>query len=139
LISILTSSAPVKATCIDLGSKNITGEDEIFAMWYAQLHDGSGGTISFGEFLKAFSADIQRRGELLRPTTIEYSLTRTLYWNEIAIEKVIITGFFEKTELSSKRSFRLTDQVWMIMNQLFDKRRLTLSKSRLIWNLPPDC
>jgi len=127
-----------KATCIDLGSKTITGEDEIFAMWYAQLHDGNGGTISFGEFLKAFSAEVQRRGEHLETTTIEYPLTRTLYWNEIAIEKVIITGFFEKTDLSSKRSFRLTDQVWMIMNELFDKKKLTLSKSGLIWNLPPD-
>jgi hypothetical protein len=29
--------------------------------------------------------------------------------------------------------------VWMIMNELFDKRKLILSKSGLIWNLPPDC
>lgn len=125
-----------KATCIDLGSKTIIGEDEIFAMWYVQLHDGNGGFISFGEFLKAFSSEVQRRGDLLNPTTIEYPLTRTLYWNDTAIEKVTITGFFEKTDLSSKRSFRLTDQVWMIMNELFNNRRLTLSKSGLIWNLP---
>jgi hypothetical protein len=127
-----------KVTCIELGSKIITGEKEIFAMWYVQLHDGNGGTISFGEFLKAFSAEVQRRGGLLKNTTIVYPLTKTLYWNKIAIEKVTITGFFEQTDLSSKKSFRLTDQVWMIMNELFDKRRLTLSKSGLIWNLPPE-
>jgi len=132
-----------KVTGIDLGSRTITGEDELLSMWYVKLQDVDGNTISFGEFLKAFSQEVQRRGELLKITTITYPLTRTLFWKqpigEIAVAKITITGFFEKTDLSSKRSFRLTDQVWMIMNELFDKRKLTLSKSGLIWNLPSDC
>ncbi|TKC08976.1 hypothetical protein [Pedobacter frigoris] len=57
---------------------------------------------------------------------------------EIETEKISITGFFTKTDMSTTRSFVLTDQVWMIMNELFDKRNLTLSKSGLIWNLPSD-
>lgn len=132
-----------KVTSIDLGSTTITGENEIMAMYYVKLHDVNGNIISFSEFLKAFSEEVKRRGELLKTTTIDYPLNRKLFWkqsdNEIAFEKISITGFFIKIDHSSKRSFRLTDQVWMIMNELFDKRKLTLSKSGLIWNLPPEC
>lgn len=128
-----------KVTSIDLGSKIIAGEDEIMAMYYTTLHDGSGRTISFGEFLKAFSEEVQKRGELLKTTTIDYPLNRKLFWkrsnDEIAIEKISITGFFTQIDMSSKRSFQLTDQVWMIMKDLFDERKLSLSKSGLIWNL----
>lgn len=72
----------------------ITGGDEILAMWYVRLHDGNGGSISLEEFLKAFSFEVQRLGELSKTITTEYPLTRTLYWNDISIEKGIITGFF---------------------------------------------
>jgi hypothetical protein len=132
-------------TSIDFGDRTITvtGEDEMIAMHYVKLHDTSGNTISLSEFLKEFSKEVQLRGELLKTTTIEYPLNRKLVWrqsnNEIAFEKIAITGFFAKIDKSSKRSFRLTDQVWMIMEELFDKRKLTLSKSGLMWNLPPDC
>ncbi len=112
-------------------------------MHYIKLYDASGNTISLSEFLKEFSKEVQRRGELLKTTTIDYQLNRKLFWklsnDEIAFEKISITGFFAKIDKSSKRSFQLTDQVWMIMNELFDKRILTLSKSGLIWNLPSDC
>ncbi|WP_428330102.1 restriction endonuclease [Mucilaginibacter sp.] len=131
-----------KVTSIDLGSRTIAGEDEIMGMWYVKLQDVDGRAIAFSEFMKAFSEEVQRRGDLLKNITIAYPLTRTLFWkqqnDEIVIEKISITGFYEKKDLSSKRSFPLTDQVWMIMNELFDKRKLTLSKSGLIWNLPPD-
>ena len=139
-INVNTMVSRGKVTSIDLGGKTITGEDEIMAMYYVKLHDADGSTISFREFLTAFSEEVQRRGELLKTTTIEYPLNRRLFWKQsnhkIAVEKISITGFFAKIDLSSKRSFRLTDQVWMIMNELFDKRKLTLSKSGLIWNLP---
>ena len=112
-------------------------------MHYVKLHDAGGDTISLSEFLKEFFQEVRRRGELLKITKIEYPLNRKLFLkqsnDEIAIEKIAITGFFAKIDKSSKRSFALTDQVWMIMNELFDKRRLTLSKSGLIWHLPPDC
>ncbi len=131
-------------TSIDFGGKTIAvnGEDEMIALHYVKLYDSDGNTISLSEFLKAFSLEMQRRGELLKTTTIEYPLNRKLFWrqpdSEFAIEKLAITGFFAKIDKSSKKSFSITDQVWMIMDELFDKRRLTLSKSGAIWNLPPD-
>ncbi|WP_256004945.1 restriction endonuclease [Pedobacter deserti] len=131
-----------KITSIDFGSCRITGEDEIMAVYYVKLHDAIGRTISFGEFLNAFSEEIKRRGELLKTTTIDYLLNRELFWrqsnSEFRAEKISITGFFTKIDMSTERSFLLTDEVWMIMNELFDKRRLTLSKSGLIWNLSTD-
>lgn len=129
-------------TSINLGDETIAAasEEEMIAMHYIKLHDANGNTISLSEFLKEFSKEVQKRGELLKTTTIEYSLNRKLFWrqpnSEITFEKIAITGFFAKIDKSSKKSFTLTDQVWMIMNEIFDKRRLTLSKSGLIWSLP---
>lgn len=133
------------ATNIDIGGKIITiaDEQELINMHYVRFYDSSGNTISLGEFLGEFSKELQNRGELLKTTTITYPLNRKLFWKQsnevIAFDKINITGYFAKIDKSSKRSFALTDQVWMIMNELFDKRKLTLSKSGLIWNLPSDC
>lgn len=137
-IQIMVSRGNV--TSIDLGSIIITGEKEIMRMYYAELHDSHGRAIPFSTYLKAFSEEMQRRGELLKTYTIDYPLNSKLFWKlpdkEIRVKKLSITGFLIKTDRSSKRSFLLTDQIWLIMKELFDKRKLTLSKSGLIWNLP---
>lgn len=129
-------------TGIDLGSTIITGEKEITAMYFAVLHDSHGRVIPFSTYLKAFSEEMQRRGELLKTYTIDYPLSSKLSWKlpdkEIPIQKISITGFFIKLDKSSIKSFLVTDQVWLVMKELFDKRKLALSKSGLIWNLPPD-
>lgn len=136
---IVTRANP---TSIDFGSTTISGEEQIMAMYYAWLHDAFGTAIPFNTYLKSFSDELESRGELLRTTTIDFPLSSDLFWKlpneEIPVTKISITGFFTKTDRSSQRSFLLTDQVWMIMKELFDKRKLTLSKSGLIWNLPPD-
>jgi hypothetical protein len=128
---------------IDFGSTIITGEENTMAMYYANLHDSYGGTIPFGTYLKAFSEELQSRRELLKTTTIDFPLSCKLFWKqpnrEIVVEKISITGFFTKTDKSFQRSFVLADQVWMIMKELFDKTKLTLSRSGLIWNLPENC
>jgi hypothetical protein len=139
-IKMMVSRANV--TSIDFGSRTVAGEEEIMAMYYANLHDSYGRVIPFSKYLKAFSDELQSREALLKTTTIDFSLSCKLFYKlpdeEIAVEKISITGFFTKTDSSSQRSFLLTDQVWMIMKELFDKRKLTMSKSGLIWNLPPD-
>lgn len=130
-------------TKIDFGTKVITGEKEIMAMYYARLHDTSGREIPFSKYIIVFSDELRSRGELLKTATIDVPTGGKLCWrlpgNDIAVEKIAITGFFSKTDQSSIRSFRLTDQVWMIMKELFDNRNLTMSKSGGIWNLPSDC
>lgn len=127
---------------IDFGTTIITGEAQIMKMYSADLYDSYGRPIPFGKYLKAFSEELQGRGELLKTTTIDFPLSCKLFWKqpskEIAIEKISITGFLINTDRSFQRSSQLTDQVWMIMNELFDNRKLTLSRSGLIWNLPSD-
>lgn len=139
--NIMVSRANI--TKIDFGTKIISGEKEIMAMYYARLHDTYGREIPFSRYITIFSDELESRGELLKTATIDVPTGGKLYWrlpgNDLAIEKIVITGFFSKTDRSSTRSFRLTDQVWMIMKELFDKRNLTMSKSGGIWNLPSDC
>ncbi|MCK0160095.1 MULTISPECIES: restriction endonuclease [unclassified Allomuricauda] len=127
-------------TSIDLGSSIIASEREIMAMYYAELYDLEGRKIPFVNYLKEFSEEMQRRGKLLRTDTIVYPVSSPLFLKladkEVSVEKIAITGFLMKIDSQSKKSFSLTDQVWLIMKELFSTRKLALSKSGLIWNLP---
>jgi hypothetical protein len=110
------------------------------AMYYAELYDLEVRKIPFVNYLKEFSEEMQRRGKLLRTDTIVYPVSSPLFLKladkEVSVEKIAITGFLMKIDSQSKRSFSLTDQVWLIMKELFSTRKLALSKSGLIWNLP---
>lgn len=136
---IMVSRANV--TSIDFGNCTIAIRDQndYLYMYYTHLHHVSGKSVPFDSYLKAFAEEVHNRGELLKTITKDFPLTDKLFWKlpdkEIPVEKIAITGFFAKIDMSTQKSFLLTDQVWMIMNELFDKRRLTLSKSGLIWNL----
>ncbi len=140
-INVNTTRSRANVTSIDFGSRTVGGIEETMMMYSANLHDSYGNMIPFGNYLWAFSDELESRGELLKTTTIDFPISGKLFWKlpaeEIAVEKISITGFFTRTNTNFQRSFQLTDQVWMIMNELFDKRKLTLSKSGLIWNLSP--
>jgi hypothetical protein len=129
-------------TCIDFGSQVVTGKEEVMAMYYAKLYDSYGREIPFSKYILIYSDELKGRGELLKAATVNVPFAGKLFLRlrdkEIAIEKIAITGFVSKTDQSQTRSFVLTDIVWMIMKELFDKRNLAMSKSGLIWNLPPD-
>lgn len=139
-LNVMKSQANI--TSIDFGSDVITGEQEIMAMYYTKLHDSDGSELAFMKFTRHFFDELESRHELLKTITIDYPLKLKLFLKfqgrQIETEKISITGFLTETDMSTTRSFVLTDQVWMIMNELFDKRNLTLSKSGLIWNLPSD-
>lgn len=127
-------------TSIDFGSEIITGKDEIMAMYYTQLHNSQGREIPFSRYISAYSQEMMSRAELLKVATINVPFTGKLFWKhrgtEVSVERIAITGFASRTDQSQERSLVLTDQVWMIMKELFDNRNLTLSKSGLIWNMP---
>ncbi len=141
-ININVIGSRANLTSIDFGSTTISGEKQIMAMYYARLHDSFGREIPFNIYLKAFSDELESRGELLKITTINFPIRNDLFWKlenkDMPVKKISITGFFTRTDTDYQRSFLLTDQVWMIMKELFDKRKLTLSKSGLIWNLSPE-
>lgn len=129
-----------KIISIDFGTQTIDDEQQIMQMYFVNLHDSIGESIPFGKFVNAFAEELQTSQDPLKTTTIDFPLNRKLFCElpegQIVAEKISITGFLTKSDRSFKKSLVLTDQVWMIMNELFDKRKLTLSKSGLIWNLP---
>jgi len=131
-----------KITRIDFGAKTIENEEQITQMYFVNLHDASGSWISFGKFVTAFSEELQTNEDRLKTITMDFPLNRKLFCKfpegQIGADKISIKGFLTNSDQSFKRTFILTDQVWMIMNELFDKRKLTLSKSGMIWNLPTD-
>lgn len=129
-------------TSIDFGTKLFSDNKEIMAMYYANLYDIDGAIVPFSKYISLFSNELERRGELLKTITIDVPIDGKLYWKSssknLTVEKISMTGFFSVSDRSFTRSFKLTDQVWMIMKELFNERNLTLSKSGLIWNLPVD-
>ena len=52
----------------------------------------------------------------------------------LAVNKFSVTGFLTIDDLSTTKYFTLADQVRVIIEELFDKRCLSLSKSGLIWS-----
>lgn len=128
-------------TRIDLGAKVITNQNEIMAMHYTTMFNSDRKEVRFNTCLLEFSKDLQQEDELMKSTTKIYTPAGgRLVWDcnaeELIIEKVLITGYLTKTDTSSRRSFQIVDQVWLIMNEIFEKRRTTLAKSGMMYNLP---
>jgi len=136
-IKIKMSVSKTNITCISLGNKIIIDDHEILYMYYVTLNDSLGRNFQFGKYLREFSEKLEKRGELLKSITIEFALGSTLFWKQhneiIAIDKIGISGYLSKTDQNSTCLFKLTDQIWMIMNDLFDKKKIALSKTGLVW------
>lgn len=130
----------INITSIDFGDRTIHLDPATGAVYNWKLNDTSGNEHPLKPLLFAFGDKLKSLNIPLKNSTIEYNVGGNLFlkMNEerIAVEKLRITGFLTVDDVSTGKSFRLTDQVWMIMEELFDKRRLTMSKGGLIWNLP---
>ncbi|TJZ53791.1 restriction endonuclease [Sphingobacterium olei] len=126
-------------TRIDLGGKVIVDEMEIMKMHYINMHDADGHVFNFGAVFSAFSKELEYREPLLKTSTVVFLINPPVYWKSgdevITIEKISMTGYRTEKDLSRTKYFTLTDRVWMMMNELFDKRKLSLSKNGLIWHL----
>jgi hypothetical protein len=128
-------------TSIDLGSIQITDDVEIMAMRYtndAIILSPDGTKIPFGEYLNAYYNELNRQNQLLKTITINFppvkgKLLRVDRDDQPDIEKISFTGFLCKIDASSKRSFQLVDQVWMIMKEIFEKKAYKLSKSGMLF------
>lgn len=127
-------------TSINFGNRTIHFDPAVGAVYYSKLHDASGNEYPLKPLLFAFGDKLKIQGIPLKNTTVDYTINDNLFLKEgieqIAVDKISITGFLTLDDMSTEKSFRLTDQVWMIMEQLFEKTKLSLSKSGLIWHLP---
>ncbi|GAB3020835.1 hypothetical protein GCM10027051_27720 [Niabella terrae] len=124
-------------TKIDLGSEQITDERDIEAMHYFEIVTSEGRKAPFNNYMMSFSEELHRQ-PLLRTIFREYQpiigkIDRGNR-NDIIIKKISFSGFLVEIDASTKKSFRLTDQVWMIMKEIFEKKSYLLSESGIIYN-----
>ena len=128
-------------TKIDLGQKVMTEEKEIMAMYEATMFNSDGKEVYFKTCLFAFLDDLENEDILLKSITRSYiPAGGTLTWNckgaELNIKEILVTGYLTRKNSRSTKYFQIVDQVWLIMNEIFEKRRTTLSKSGMMYNLP---
>jgi hypothetical protein len=128
-------------TEIDLGTKTITDQKEIMGMYKVTMFNADGKEVYFKTCLFEFLNDLEQYDVLMRMTRNSYTpFGGRLTWNnngeELVIREIKITGYLTRKDSSSKKTFQIVDHVWLIMNEIFENRRTTLSKSGMMYNLP---
>jgi hypothetical protein len=130
-----------KIVSIDLGRVQITDEDELMTLRFpghAFIQTPDGRKIAFDQFVNTYCVEVGRRAQLLKTITLAFphvkgKLIRNYCDAEIEIEKMEFSGFLVESDESSKKSFQLVDQVWMIMKEIFEKNTFKLSKGGLLF------
>ena len=125
-----------KIISIDLGSIQITDEDELMALRFpghAFILSPEGKQIPFDKYVNTYCIELRNKDQLLKTIAIAYppvkgKLIRNYCDAEIEIEKMEFSGFLVESDESTKKSFQLVDQVWMIMKEIFEKNTFKLSK-----------
>ncbi|MBB5440602.1 hypothetical protein HDC92_004305 [Pedobacter sp. AK017] len=130
-----------KIVSIDLGSLGITDEDELMMLRFpghAFILTPDGRKIAFDQFVNAYCVEVGKREQLLKTITLAFphvngKLIRNYCDAEAEIKKMEFSGFLAEIDASSKKSFQLVDQVWMIMKEIFEKNTFKLSKGGLLF------
>lgn len=140
VLNIQNSITRPNITSIDFGKRTVEFDPSKGAVYYWKLYDASGNEYPLKPLLFGFADKLVSQGVLLKNKTVDYTLSGNLFLklNDelIPVNKLSVTGFLSIENKNITKSFKLTDQVWLIMEELFDGRRLTMSKAGLIWNLP---
>lgn len=135
----LTGSTP-NIVSIDLGSIIITDEREIFGIrcgYCGSILTPEGHEIAFKKYFDAFYDELHRQNKFLKTITINHApikgkLIKMYKDRQPEIEKISITGFLSQIDRSSNISFKIVDQVHMIMKEIFEKNGYKLLKSGVI-------
>lgn len=126
-------------TCLDFGEVQIVNQIEVYQFYQATLYNSLGESKPFSTYLRSFNKQIENKREFLKKNSIDFPLDQPYTLKSanrvINISKISITGFLTKINESHNFSFGVVDQVWLIMNELFNKKRIALSKNGLIWTL----
>lgn len=130
-----------KIVSIDLGSIQIIDENELMKMFfpgYAIIRTPDGREIPFDKYLNAYCNELADRDQLLKTITINYpsvegKLIRRGQSEQSDIQKISFAGFRHKIDKSSKRSFEIVDQVWMVMKEIFEKQTFVISEGGLVY------
>lgn len=126
-------------TCIDFGTVKIADKDEILSMFYATILLPDNRVALLKDYMSTFQDELHQQ-KLLKTFSKSYEIKGKIIGHrkgDIHFDKMTFTGFLEKTDLSSTRSFNLVDQVWMIMRHIFEQKVFVLSKGGIIFKGTP--
>ncbi|MCF6404811.1 restriction endonuclease [Chitinophaga filiformis] len=131
----ITMHRPI-ITKIDFGSDQITDEYEIQSMYYAKVNIAEGREIPFKKYMMKFQDELSKQ-PLLDMFSKEYPAIsgkiRRKYGADININKISFIGYFTKRDTSLNRSFVVSDKVWMVMREIFEKNSFMLSKGGFLF------
>ncbi|WP_398456065.1 restriction endonuclease [Sphingobacterium thalpophilum] len=124
-----------KIISIDLGSIQITDENEIMKMYingYASILT-SKDRIPFHTYLFEYAAELRKQEKFLKTINMDFPPIKGKFLRmhddfQYDIEKIRFTGFLCEIDASSSRSFDILDQVWLIMKQIFENKGYKLTK-----------
>ncbi|WP_131537891.1 restriction endonuclease [Pedobacter nototheniae] len=86
----------------------------------------------FQKFLRDQDTPLKIFTEAISPATGEFIMAG----NKVKIEKLVFTGFLQEIKENQIKSFTIQDQVYMIMEKIFEHRVFVLSDSGLIYKFP---
>lgn len=122
-------------TCIDFGGHKITDEREILSMHYGKILLSNGSQESFGKYMSAFQNKLHQQ-KPLETYSKSYEVNAKLIGyrkEDVQFDKIVFTGVLVETDLSTTKSFNIVDQVWMLMNEIFEKKVFVVSKGGIIF------
>lgn len=127
-------------TEIDFGFEKMTDERQTMAMHYAKMKTPDGREFKFSELMKRFSDALHKNESFDKPITVTFTPNQKLIWNyrgnDHDITTIAISGYLKFTSSKQTKSFNMVDHVWLIMEELFEKRRMTLSRTGMMYNFP---
>ncbi|TCD05867.1 hypothetical protein EZ449_15500 [Pedobacter frigidisoli] len=135
----VTLTRPI-ITEIDFGFEKMTDEQQIMAMHYVKMYSLDGREIKFSKCIRAFSDALENEEAFDKTVTRKFAPSEKLIWNykgeQREINEISFTGLLKRTKSKETKYFQLVDHVWLVMEEIFEKRRMTLSKSGMMYNFP---
>ncbi len=125
---------------IDFGTFIISDPDEIYRCYingYATLLTPTGSNIPMKDYIFKFIDVMHEENQpwktrILNCGELKAKLVRAHHEDQ-DINKIIFTGILVKTNNHSRRFFDLVDQVWMIMEEIFEENAYNLTKNGILF------
>lgn len=126
---------------IDFGTFIISDPDEIYRFYingYATLLTSTGSNIPMKDYIFKFIDVMHKENQpwktrIMDCWELKAKLVRA-HQEDQEISKIIFTGILVKTDNHSSKAFDLVDQVWMIMEEIFEENAYKLTKGGILFN-----
>jgi hypothetical protein len=128
-------------TNIDFGTARMTLErsEQMIHLHHATILTPQGKQIPFQNYMTPFQKYLRDQDTPLKiftkaisPVEGDFIMAKT----RVKIEKLVFTGFLLEIKDNQIKSFTLQDQVYMVMENIFQNRVFALSDSGLIYKFP---